>query len=94
MLQCVCRFIITSGVFHQYTAIYTFSQNLNEDGGKMIEEWVSFIETCADNYENEILRLTLSQVIGSGNVTFVLVEPLQGFGRIIILYFIFIYTSH
>jgi hypothetical protein len=48
----------------------------------MIEDWVSFIETCAQCEENEIIRLTLSQVIGSGNVTFVLAEPLHAFGEI------------
>jgi hypothetical protein len=55
----------------------------------MIEEWVSFIETCADDYENEVLRLTLAQVIGSGNVTFVLAEPLHAFGRTSCLSFMY-----
>lgn len=47
----------------------------------MVQEWVTFIETCAESEESEILRLTLSQVIGSGNITFVLANPLHTLGR-------------
>lgn len=64
------------------------SQNPSKAIGHIVEEWVAFIETCAESEENEILRLTLSQVIGSGNITFVLAEPLPAFGRI---YFLVIY---
>ena len=66
------------------------SQNPGKDIGHMVEEWVAFVETCGESEENEILRLTLSQVIGSGNITFVLAEPLHAFGRI---YFLVMITN-
>jgi hypothetical protein len=60
----------------------------------MVEELVSFFETCAENYENEVLRLTLSQVIGSGNVTFVLAGPLHTFGKhLLFLQKLFLHNS-
>ena len=51
----------------------------------MLEEWVTFIETCAESEESELLRLTLSQVIGSGSITFVLAKPLHAFGMVCFL---------
>ena len=68
----------------------SLTQNPSKDIGHMVEEWVAFVETCAASEENEILRLTLSQVIGSGNITFVLAEPLHAFGRI---YFLVMITN-
>ena len=50
----------------------------------MLDDWVSFIETCAENEENEVLRLTVSQVLASGNVTFILAEPFHAFGKLLL----------
>lgn len=61
-------------------------QTLTEEIGQMIEEWVSFVETCAKNDDNEALRLTLSQVICSPDVDFLLTHPLCAFGKIWFLY--------
>ena len=51
----------------------------------MLEEWVTFIETCAESEESELLRLALSQ----GSITFVLAKPLHAFGMIcfLVIYF-------
>ncbi|XP_028408527.1 thyroid adenoma-associated protein homolog [Dendronephthya gigantea] len=57
----------------------TLNKSQNEDFGQMVKDLVSFIEMCTENEEDEILRLAVAQVLGSGNVTFILVEPLLGY---------------
>ena len=47
-----------------------------------MEEWVLFIENCAENEENEVLRINVAQVIGSGNVDFILAQPFNLCGKV------------
>ena len=54
----------------------------------MLEEWMNLFEMCAHNEENEKLRLTITLVIGSGRVNFLLLKPLSSYGKILMNHFV------
>ena len=53
----------------------------------VLEEWVSYVEACASDEESEVLRLTVSQVLGSDSVSCILTAPYHLYGKITKLYY-------